>query len=58
MEVLGHDDVAEHDETVALAGLFEDFEEEIAAGCAAQRGPALVATAGNEVQVSCAVVSL
>jgi len=58
MNVLRHDHVTDHDQYVALADLFQDFQKQIAAaGSAEQRLPA-IATAGDEVQVSGTVVAM
>jgi hypothetical protein len=57
VDVFGHDDVAVNDETVTLASFFEDGEEEITIAGVAEKRAALVATAGNEVEVVVAVVA-
>jgi hypothetical protein len=58
MKVFGHDDVSVNDEAVLTAGLFEDFEEEIATPGGMQSGLAAVAATGDEVQVLSAVVAM
>jgi hypothetical protein len=57
MKVFGHDNVSVDDEAVLTAGLFEDFEEEIATPGGMQAGLAAVAATGDEVQVLSAVVA-
>jgi hypothetical protein len=57
MKVFGHDDVSVNDEAVPAAGLFEDFEEEIATPDGVQSWLAAVATTGDEMQVLSAVVA-
>jgi hypothetical protein len=52
MDMLGHDDVANHIEPVPTAGLLEGFEEDVALLRCVQKRCALVATEGEEVQVS------
>jgi TPR repeat protein len=53
--VLGHDNIADHHEAVALACLFQKREEAIAAARAAQKRQSSVAGAGDKVQVVSAV---
>ena len=55
--MFGHDDVSVDDEAVLAAGLFEDFEKEIATPGGMQPGLAVVATTGDEVQMLSAVVA-
>jgi hypothetical protein len=57
MKVFGHDNVSVDDEAVLTAGLFEDFEEEIATPGGMQSGLAAVTTTGDEMQVLSAVVA-
>ena len=58
MKVLGHDHVSDHDETVPLAGLFQNAQEEIAATSRVEPGYSVITTARDEVQVSAAVIPL
>ena len=58
MDMLRHDHVTDNYKLMALADLLNDLEEEIArAGCA-EKGTALIATCGNKVGVSRAVVAV
>ena len=57
VDVFGHDDVSEDDEAVAAADLFEKVEEEVAAAFASQQGSTLIATAGDEVEITGTVVA-
>jgi hypothetical protein len=56
--MLGHEDVTEEIEAVALASLFEDFEEDCAGVVVVEEGKPMVATEGDEVIVTEGVVSL
>ncbi len=58
MYVLGHNHVTYDDKTIALADLLQDLEKQIAIWRAAEQWTALVATRGDEVQVSGTVVSM
>ncbi len=55
MEMLGHGDVTEDDETVLSARLFQQPKEEIAALGGAEFGLAAVAATGDEVDVVIAI---
>ena len=55
VEVLGHDHISHNHETVALASLFEDGEEPVAASQAAKLRPAVIAGTSDKVQVKGAV---
>jgi hypothetical protein len=57
LKVLGHDDVACDYETIALASLFENVEEEISSLRSAKQRQAAVATARDEVEVIGTVVA-
>jgi hypothetical protein len=58
MDMLGHDYVTDDYKLMTLADLLHNFEEEIArAGCP-EKGTALIATCGNKVRVSSAVVAV
>jgi hypothetical protein len=56
--MLGHDHVTENDESIALANFFQNGEKQIAAAGRAQLGPAVITTAGDEVQIAGAIISL
>ena len=58
VEVLGHDDVAQHHEAVGLAGLFQKPQKQVAPPRCAQPRPALVTTASDEVQMAGTVIPL
>ncbi len=55
--MFGHHDVANHDETVAAAQLFQSFQKEIAACGCAQQSTAPITTGGDEMQVAGTAVS-
>ena len=57
VNVFGHHHVADHNETISDAGLFEDAEEKIAALWCSQQRAALVAAEGDEVQIACSVTA-
>src|SRR5690242_838864 len=57
MEVLRHDHVADHDETVILAGALQNLQKQTAAIRLGQERPPLITTAGDEVEVSPTVVT-
>jgi hypothetical protein len=50
--MLGHDDVAYNYKMMAPTHLLHDFEEKITVARTAKRRSALVATGGDEVEVS------
>jgi hypothetical protein len=58
VDVLGHEDVAEEIKAVALAGLFEDVEEDAAGVVVVEEGKSSVTTEGDEVVVTGGVVAL
>jgi hypothetical protein len=58
MDVLGHDDVADHDKMVAPAHLFEHRDEQIVVGFAGEPGTTVIATSGDVMQVACAVIAM
>jgi hypothetical protein len=58
MKMLGHHDLAQNHESVALSDLFSNGEKQIAPGGRAQPWLAVIATASDEVQVSGAVISV
>ena len=57
VEVFRHDDVTVDDKLILTTSLFKDFEKQVAVLRTAEFGPALVTTAGDEVQVLGAVIS-
>ena len=57
VDVLGHDDVAEDVELIALASEFERIEEDISCGRGVEVGFAVVAAEGDEVVVTLLLVS-
>jgi hypothetical protein len=58
MKVLGHDDVSVDHEAVLLARGFQDVQEKVAAFGRAQLRLAVVATAGDEMQIVVAVIAM
>jgi hypothetical protein len=52
MHVLGHNDVSDYDEVVALASTLEGRFEEFFADNGTEMGLAVVAAEGDEVEVS------
>jgi hypothetical protein len=58
MNVLGHDHVAENGKAVFAARLLEKLQEQIAALGPVQERDAMIATAGDEVQLSGVIVAL
>ena len=56
MKVFGHDHIADDHKLIAPADLCEDLEKKIAAFSGAQQGLATITTAGDEMQVSSALV--
>jgi hypothetical protein len=57
MNVLGHDDVADHGELIVAGGLFKSAEEHVAPRRLGEELPASVATERDEVQVVGTVVA-
>lgn len=57
-QMLGHHDIAQNHESVALSDLFSNGEKQIAPGSRAQPWLVVIATASDEVQVSGAVISV
>jgi hypothetical protein len=57
VKVLGHEDVSVNHEAVLAAGLFEDFQEEVAAAGGVELGLAAVTTASDEMQVAGAIIT-
>lgn len=57
MKVFGHDHVSENHESIALANFFQNGEKQIATAGRAQPGLSVITTAGDEVQVSGAIIS-
>ena len=58
MNVLGHDHISHHYETVARSDLFQDLEKQIPATWTVKQRPTMITTGGDEVQVSTAVVTM
>jgi hypothetical protein len=58
MNVLGHDHVTNDHETIAPAYLFHDFEKQITTPRRAEQSASPIATGGNEVKISGAVVAM
>jgi hypothetical protein len=58
MKMLGHHHISDYDKTVSLPHLFEHSEEQVTSASRSQKRLAVITTAGDEVQVSCAVVPL
>jgi hypothetical protein len=58
MDMLRHDYVTDDYKLMTLADLLHNFEEEIARARCAEKGTALIATCGNKVGVSSAVVAV
>jgi len=58
MEVLRHDDKSVDHEAVLLARLFQDAQNKVAAFGRAQLRLAMVATAGDEMQIVVAVIAI
>jgi hypothetical protein len=58
MKMLRHDHVTHHHESIALARLLQDGKKHVTAAGRAQQRRTLITTAGNEVQVARAVVSV
>lgn len=58
MNMLGHDYVAHDHKTIAPPNLLQDLEKQVAIQRAAEQWTALVATLGDEVEVSGAIVAV
>ncbi len=58
VNVVGHHDIADYNKLVALAGLLEDLQEQIASARAGQPGLAMITTAGEKVEIVVAGVAL
>ena len=58
MEVLGHDDVAVDHKAILLARFLQDAQEKVATFGRAQLRLAVVATAGDEMQIMVAVIAM
>ncbi len=56
--MLGHDDVAEYLESIAVSGAFEGVEEDVFCGGGVEVGFAVVATEGDEVVVAFLLMAL
>ena len=58
MDVLRHNYVSDHNESVTLADLLEYLEEEISSPRTTQQGTPMITTAGDEVQVPRVVITM
>ena len=58
MHVLGHDHVSHHGKTIAIAHQFQNGKNQIAARGIAEQRLAPVATPSDEMEASCAVITL
>lgn len=58
VDVLGHDDVAEDFESIALAGEFKGVEEGVSCGWGVEVGFSVVAAKGDEVVVALSLITL
>jgi hypothetical protein len=56
--VLQHDNLDEHDELKSLSRLFENFQKETALRRGTQKRKVMIATGGNEVQMSSAIIRM
>jgi hypothetical protein len=57
MKVLRHDDVSQHNEAMLRAHFFKNGQKQVTSRIGVEPRPSLIATAGDEVQISAAVVS-
>jgi hypothetical protein len=57
MKVLRHDDVSQNDKAVLFAQFFENVQKQITPLIAVEPRLSVIATAGDEVQIPCAVVT-
>jgi hypothetical protein len=57
MEVLRHDHVPDYDEPVLLTSALQNLQKQVAPMRLGQERPTLIATAGDEVEVSRALVA-
>jgi len=58
VDVLGHDDIAHHNEMIAVAHVLQHFNEQVASGGESEQRAALVTTGGDVVQVTLAVEAI
>ncbi len=58
MDMLGHDDVAHHNEMIASADVFQRFNKQVAPGGEIEQRAPLVTTSGDVVQVALAVAAI
>ena len=58
MEVLGHDDVASHNEFIFASDFFEDAKKNVFASCGFKKLPAVITAAGDEVKFTTTMKSL
>jgi hypothetical protein len=57
MKVLGHDHITEDHESIALSNFFQNGEKQIAPAGRTQSRLTVITTAGDEVQISGAIIS-
>ena len=58
MDMLGHDDIAHHDEMIASADVLQHFNEQVAPGGEIEQRAPLLTTSGDAVQVALAVAAI
>jgi hypothetical protein len=58
MNMLWHDYVTCHHQTITPPDVLQDLKKEIAISRVVEQRPALITTGGDEVQISCAVVAV
>jgi hypothetical protein len=55
MDMLGHDHISNHHQSISTANALQNVQEEIGAGLVAEEWLALVATEGEEMEIVAAV---
>jgi hypothetical protein len=55
--MFGHDDIAEHDEALALPGFFQKLEQQITAAARVQERTTAITTTGDKVQIAATIVA-
>ena len=58
MNVFGHDHVAQHDESIALPDLLQDFEKQTATRGGAKQRLSAITPEGDEMEIVVSVVTL
>jgi hypothetical protein len=58
MYVFGHNDVSDDNQVITTANLLEDVKEQIANVGIVQERTSLLTTRGNEMGVTCAIVTM